>query len=403
MPEMTLPNQVSRRASAWTLTLFAVLLVFDTFAARYFELEPFRHVADFLLVLASLGILGIGFAKRTLSWLAILLLIALAAFTALSELGAFSDGWFSAIWSSILFCKIFILFFASKNLKLSQLRSAIYTLAMMHVAGMALNLTIPSFFEGLMTEVPFERDISRVMGFLLNDNKSAALSTILALYFWFIKDFKIIGLVFICATFLAASVSMLIIFIVAAAYLQYLRSPKSAALAFTPILAITGAVLYYYLDIWSKIALISPDESSLYIRAVMLFRGIELAKEFFPFGTGGGTFGSSLSSGSDVYSYLGIDNLRSVREMTGVFDCSIGSILGEYGVLGFVITIILLFFLFKLRGTGLITYLDSIVLCGLTIFLSFFRSVIPDFYYSAFVLFLLLIIAEIRARARGGH
>lgn len=393
-------NVLSLRIGAWTLALISVLLVFDVFAVGYFDLAALGYLADFLVLLACFRFIAIGVATGVFSRFAVLLLIASASYTALSGLGRFNDGLPSAIWSSILFSKIFILFFAAKNLKLIELHSVILILSVVHATGMALNFIVPSFFESLLLDVPFERDISRVMGFLLNDNKSAALSTILALYFWFVRNSRIIGLVFSCAVFLTGSVSFLVVFISAAAYLQFLRSPKSAALLVIPVLALSVYALRYSIDISSKLDLIRPDGSGLYIRSVMLFQGIELALEFFPFGTGGGTFGSSLSGGSPVYSYLGIENLRSVEEMTGVFDSSIGAILGEYGALGFLITLILLFYLFRLRGASLITFSDAVFLVSLTIFLSFFRSVIPDFYYSAFFLLLILIVGESRIRSR---
>ena len=80
-----------------------------------------------------------------------------------------------------------------------------------------------------------------------------------------------------------------------------------------------------------------------YIRGLMFYMSILIFYQYFPIGTGAGTFGSYFSFGSQVYKDFGVsDRYYFVNEM-GIYDSNFASILGEYGLMG----IIMYYLLFK--------------------------------------------------------
>lgn len=135
-------------------------------------------------------------------------------------------------------------------------------------------------------------------------------------------------------------------FAIAAVYLifkygwQYLRKMSW-------ILWILAIVAVYFVSI-TKINTYasysgSPRES-LYASAV------ELAKMYFPIGSGFGTFGSMLSgiTGSKVYGFLTISGAWVNGQLTTVLgDAGYAYYLGEFGVLGAFLFLLMLYFIFK--------------------------------------------------------
>ncbi|MCK4440604.1 MAG: hypothetical protein KAU90_01270 [Sulfurovaceae bacterium] len=79
------------------------------------------------------------------------------------------------------------------------------------------------------------------------------------------------------------------------------------------------------------------DDSEKYIRGIMIYYSIVLSIEYFPIGTGAASYGSVMSKGSQVYINLDIDKLRFFRDMSGVYDCNIATILGEFGIVGIIL------------------------------------------------------------------
>lgn len=86
----------------------------------------------------------------------------------------------------------------------------------------------------------------------------------------------------------------------------------------------------------------NPVESA-YIRGIMIFFSFELANQNFPFGTGAATYGTVMSEESFVYAELGLHNSRFFIETDGIYDSNLASLLGEFGYLGLLIYLALLY------------------------------------------------------------
>lgn len=79
-----------------------------------------------------------------------------------------------------------------------------------------------------------------------------------------------------------------------------------------------------------------------YIRGIMLNLGSRISLDYFPIGTGAATFGTVLSEGSVVYDNYGVGHRFFFKEMFGVFDSNLASVLGEFGFIGLTLFTILI-------------------------------------------------------------
>jgi len=85
---------------------------------------------------------------------------------------------------------------------------------------------------------------------------------------------------------------------------------------------------------------------SFYIRGIIINMAIQISYGYFPIGTGAATFGSVFSKGSQVYEDFGVADRYFFTEMAGIYDSSLASVLGEYGILGLLL-FGLIFYYFK--------------------------------------------------------
>ena len=84
--------------------------------------------------------------------------------------------------------------------------------------------------------------------------------------------------------------------------------------------------------------------NSRYVRGIMVYGGFKFAIENFPFGVGAANFGTVMSFGGKYYDILGISRMDEFSDSSGIFDSNIASILGEYGVIFFLVLLYLSFF-----------------------------------------------------------
>ncbi len=82
-----------------------------------------------------------------------------------------------------------------------------------------------------------------------------------------------------------------------------------------------------------------------YIRGIIINNSFKLFGDYFPFGSGAATYGSVLSTGSQIYQELGLSSMLFFEEMSGIYDSNWASILGEFGLMG------ILLFSFLIRKT----------------------------------------------------
>ena len=128
----------------------------------------------------------------------------------------------------------------------------------------------------------------------------------------------------------------------------------------------------------------------------MFSSGVQLALDNFPFGAGGGTFGSSMSLGSPVYNVVGIAHWATVIDGTGIYDSGLGGLMGEYGFLGGFLAFLMAGIGFYFIGRRSLKGPDILILLLVILYISFFRNVFTDVFYSLIVMILFLIILSVR-------
>ncbi|MCR9185099.1 MAG: hypothetical protein NXH81_06870 [Halieaceae bacterium] len=287
---------------------------------------------------------------------------------------------------------------------MSDLEPAIKVFAFIHVVGCLSSLLFPSFFQGLLPSTTYELDVSRLMGFSLNANRAAAASSVLLLYFVFYKRSLLTASLFFFLLLFSESRSVTFLVAIVFAFLilsARISVPKKIAVASFGIIVVLGFLSQFIAFEETVFKIENTLSGDLrYIRAAMLFGGWSLATEFFPFGVGGGMFGSSMSQGSAAYVIIGISHWSTVVDMTGVFDSGFGAILGEYGFLGLLIYVFLVYLTIKYALRARRPTLQVLFLVFLILYMSFFRTVASDFFFSLYFLFLFLLISDFCDRAK---
>jgi len=218
------------------------------------------------------------------------------------------------------------------------------------------------------------------------------------IYFLFVERKPVIGAFFVAVLILSESRSLTVFASLFAIFWFMISNVSLIRKLFIviAILIITAVSLYLFVsreDILFKIGGTLYGDL-LYIRAAMVAGGVQLAAAFFPFGAGGGTFGSSLSVGSEAYVMVGIAHWDTVVDMTGVFDSGLGSILGEYGYFGLIIYIILLIVGFRSFGAKKLPYAAVFFLTIMVLYMNLFWTIASDFFFSFFILFLFMIVSQ---------
>ncbi|MDD3934902.1 hypothetical protein [Rhodoferax sp.] len=88
-----------------------------------------------------------------------------------------------------------------------------------------------------------------------------------------------------------------------------------------------------------------------YLRGLIVYHGISLFFEFFPYGVGNGLYGTFFSNFNfSVYQYVGLDPSIFIRDngaLSAVYDSGISALLAETGFVGFITFSFLIFTYFK--------------------------------------------------------
>jgi len=382
------------------LTLLVYLEVFLTRATGI----PFGTFFD-AIVLAVAALIILHTLKRSrikISHLSFFLSVVL--FTIISSLGGLEPSVFRSLASSIIFSKFIIVFFLARHINIADMEPAIKVFAVVHLLGCSLSLLFPGFFQSLLPQTSFELDTSRLMGFSLNANRAAAASSVLFLFYAFHVKKIFPSLVFFTLLIFSESRSLTLITFLVFVFIVMSGRASSVKKISLASIGVIVLIFFFYQFFDFEQTFIKINETLFgnlrYIRAAMLSGGWSLAMEFFPFGTGGGLFGSSMSAGSEAYAIIGISNWDTVIDMTGVFDSGIGSILGEYGFIGLVIYVGLVFMTLKFALKSKRPNKEVIFLTTLILFMSFFRTVASDFFFSFYFLFLYLLISNVSDRIK---
>ena len=345
--------------------------------------------------------------KRHEAWVYIILLLPIASllYSLVANLFAFSDFRFeSAIIQSLINFKFFLyfvllysanIFFKRKTFFYTKLFGLVISLSL---AGYFANLLFPQFF--VFSDAVWHQERNRISGFQFKPNDLAILISFATVYLLFCRiriATKVVSIIFLIALiFLSSSRTALLLSLLAVLIYMLMRVRLSIILPGF-LVVLFGLVLFHnvlmqsflFSETFKNIQEFSSIQESQYIRAIMVYLGLQLALTYFPFGVGAGNFGTVMSRGSPVYDSLGVSGSGFFENFEGVYDSNLASIAGEYGFAG--IAIYLTFFIkllfFMLPGQ----YLQAVILI---IFAALLIAVQPLFSYQVnSINFLLLIFA----------
>jgi len=158
-------------------------------------------------------------------------------------------------------------------------------------------------------------------------------------------------------------------------------------ISFVTVFAVSIIVLITTTDIFETIIRnieYSFSLDSLYIRGILINMAIQISYLYFPIGTGAATFGSIFSEGSKVYEDFGVANYYFFIDKTGIYDSSLASWVGEYGLIG-VLFLVGIFYYFKKYLISFQISYDKSMINGLLLVFLFFSITNPTFTNSIYI------------------
>jgi len=383
------------------LPLLLVVLFSSIFVSRLTGLSFLEQIDElFILTVISVGIF-LGILSGYVNLLLLYYLYGILLLITLSLAGGYSSNIFIIVLSSVLYLKIIPTIYIFRNAPHINITVLMNFLFIFCLIGGFISFMMPDLFLQLLPNTSYKISTDRMLGFFVNANRQGALASLLFIYFWFVKKRKIPALIALLILALTGSRSYLLVSSILFLYLFYANGGRLSIYLLTPIiLSLIAYVLVYEFNVLETFEKVQGTINSdlRYIRIAMLFGGYSLATEFFPFGAGGGQFGSPLSHGGQAYVSLGISEWATVVEGTGIHDSGIGTILGEYGFFGFFLLAILIFQTFRVWGKNWLTRMDIYLLLGLIFYQSLFRQIIPDFYFSFITIGYAIVIISLRQR-----
>lgn len=266
-----------------------------------------------------------------------------------------------------IFLLTFIVLFQKKFTKIRTFFNYVLAFALI---GFVLNVVLGSTFNHFFNIPIFKRpNLPMRYGGFLNPNHMAFLmvmtlglilnrakksSGLLTNKDWVI----ILGsiLVILLTDSRTAIVGVLIFFV--SFYWFYLIRNTKILTTFLTLTIVFTMFLLLYTDMWETLIINIQGSFSLdsyYIRGIIMNMAVQINYLYFPIGTGAATFGSVLSEGSEVYEIFGVAKRSFFIEKRGIYDSSIASIMGEYGVIG----IIFYFVIFKKLKLYLLSFTNT--------------------------------------------
>jgi len=338
-----------------------------------------------------------GIIQKTLPHSALIWLLVLASSLGLlSILGSHSRGIPTDLISTVLLVKLGYIACIAAVLGPDRLARLIPILSMVQVMGLFVNLAFPDQIATMIPQVYGWLDRSDLVGFQLNVNRFGILAALLFTWYCFLRPDPLLATLMLICLVMSGSRSGVLMLILFVGYFSVRGSNRNitvSLIAFVFACLPIGFLLRDALMLGVEFMRQSLMVETGYIRTIMLMHGSKLAVENFPFGTGGGTFGSPLSLGSAVYHEIGIAQLPTVLEGHGINDSGIGSLLGEYGLLGFALVSICVVQLLKTVAPDRISGADQIFLLIVFLMGSLFRAMISSYYYAALMIFIVVMLA----------
>lgn len=334
-------------------------------------------VIDEAVACLFLAVLGSFFIKKGKIDISVFLfLVVMALIVGFSILVGRNDKVVEVLTQGFLMSKLFIFLFFGKYFLSQDITLKFFKIfILLTLLGLALNIAAPGVFLqwGLNEKIREEfTSFNRMGGFQLNANRVAHLLALIAFAsaemlkvkpktYWILLLLSALGLIFTGGRLGMAIFAMGLALKLLSKYKTDIRillivliSPFFAYIAYYAALIIMGGEDGLQNDIG-------------YFRLFMLFEGSKLAADYFPFGSGLGTFGTKFAYDVGVYQETRVADTFFYRMDTALYDCNLASLVGE---VGFVFTFALLCILFRSIWSCRWKF-ESVIWSGILLFVSF--------------------------------
>lgn len=356
---------LGRWVLAWLMPVAIMLLAFQTVLAVF--MPPLKYFDEVLAGVAIALLLGRMISLR-IARFELYVLGLLAWMLAVSFIWGKGGGYYDEIAQSIIHIKFFLLYVLLRPVlaspgAMARLERAFWITGALVAGGVILNALVGERFVALFGYVGMERfGGMRAVGFQLKPNDALLYLSPLLCLFVLVEAARgrrltiLAGMLFfllLCVlnTSRTSMASLVLAALLLPSFGQGYRRTFAVGVAFLavafPFVLATdffSAIIDLTIQNFREIAAI---ETSQYIRVIMLVKGLALATDYFPIGTGAATFGSVMSEGSRVYGEVGLYGLASVERFQGIYDSNLATLLGEFGFLGTLLYFALTFAMFR--------------------------------------------------------
>ena len=220
-----------------------------------------------------------------------------------------------------------------------------------HIKGILTIFLIATIFNYIFELFPYEERFGILTNTLVFRHPTYLAASCIFLYALLticteksISFFSVISLFIVITTLRYKAIGCVVAIILMTAYVQIFKKKlslfKLGIIALILITLVFKQISFYFLE--------HPE----YARNRLIVTSVEIAKDYFPLGTGFATFGSNVSKNpySPVYKIYELDEIYGLSESLPMFICDAfwGMLLGQFGILGFVPYIIIILLLIKI-------------------------------------------------------
>lgn len=333
--------------------LFILLLIFISIFSNLWEyltgLTLLGFADEFLLSISILMLCVTVVIEKKISRLNAYLFIGLCYMIGVSFLAGKTNNLTVIIVQSIIHLKFFFFLFLLQKIPFNTLKKFVIYVFAFSLVGALINMANPQNFNSVFGIYELERSfLVRLAGFEFHPNKLGFLFFVVFVLINSsvikVRSYKqILNAFIILIIFFTGSRTTYLLLLITILYnLWFMRTLYHKALI-VAVFSVTALVFYSSIkeNDFVKItqqnitnSLTSDANDSHYVRGIMIYNGGRLFIENFPIGTGVSTYGSQMSANSVVYDDLGVSELSFFREMTGVYDSNLATIMGELGFMG---------------------------------------------------------------------
>lgn len=340
--------------------ILSALSIFNFFFRRITTLSVFDYTEEFLLFFCFIVIFIKIWNHGKLAIIHIAFIFFLIYSIAISLQYGLNRSVVDIIVQSVINIKFFIFLIAFvilfKNHVL-EIKNFLFMVFVFVALGLLLHLLLGTTFNSIYNVSTYARPNLRYTGFFRHPNHLAYVGVIfIALTLDSIKKrdvninwlgwLKILGGLGVIILSDSRTALLAIAILFTAFYWDYVYKNVTVFFSFIFVGMLSIFFLLLFTDISESIVsniAMSYSLDTHYIRGLMLYMSFLLIIQYFPIGSGAGTFGSIFAHDSQVYKDFDVDHRYYFVEEWGIYDSNVASILGEYGFIG----IILFFILFR--------------------------------------------------------